>query len=307
MRVLNQMGAQAASAITAAFPNVEVVDASGEIPDDRSADILFGAWTPTPGFFELAERSGVRWVHIAATGVEEWPAELYEGRLVTCSRGASAVPISEFVLGAMLAFEKHIPDIWVNQPPDTWGWAKLGGLDGKTLGLVGLGGIGGAIARRALAFDMEVVALRRTEAPSGIAGVRVETDLAAVTEMADHLVLAAPLTARTRGILGADAFSGVKRGVHLVNIARGALIDQDALKVALNDGTVAMATLDVCDPEPPPPGHWLYAHPGVRLSPHISWSSPQLLDRILAAFLENLGRYLAGEHLVGVVDGAQGY
>jgi phosphoglycerate dehydrogenase-like enzyme len=120
-------------------------------------------------------------------------------------------------------------------------------------------------------------------------------------------VLAAPATPRTRHLLDADAFAKVKRGVHLVNIARGALVDQDALRVALDDGRVAAATLDTVEPEPLPEGHWMYDHPAVRLSAHVSWYTPALLARTIEQFLDNLDRYVAGESLRDVVDPDEGY
>src|SRR5205807_9252313 len=123
----------------------------------------------------------------------------------------------------------------------------------------------------------------------------------------DHLVLAAPATPRTRHLIDAEALALVKPGVHLVNIARGALVDQDALRVALDDGRVAMATLDTVDPEPLPEGHWLYSHPKVRLSAHVSWSSPHATTRMFESFAENLRRYAAGEPLEGVIDVDEGY
>jgi phosphoglycerate dehydrogenase-like enzyme len=95
--------------------------------------------------------------------------------------------------------------------------------------------------------------------------------------------------------------------VHLVNIARGALVDQDALRVALDDGTVAMATLDTVDPEPLPAGHWLYEHPKVRVAAHISWYTPLLQRTAVEQFIDNLGRFLHDEPLFGVVDKAEGY
>jgi len=99
----------------------------------------------------------------------------------------------------------------------------------------------------------------------------------------------------------------VKPGAHLVNIGRGSLIDQDALREALDEGRVAMATLDVADPEPLPRGHFLYSHPRVRLSPHVSWSSPVSTRRTFELFAENVGRYVAGEPLFGAVDISAGY
>ncbi len=217
------------------------------------------------------------------------------------------MPISEFVLGAMLAFEKRFPDIWLREPPEHWNFARLGGLQDRTLGIVGFGGIGMAVATRALPFGMRVTAHRRTDAPSPLAGVEMSTSLAAVLEASDHLVLSVPLTPRTEHLLDTEAFARVKPGVHLVNIARGRLVDQAALRAALDDDRVAMATLDTVDPEPLPAGHWLYSHPKVRLSAHVSWASRLGMDSTVELFTANLRRFLAGQPLDDVVDPAEGY
>ena len=107
--------------------------------------------------------------------------------------------------------------------------------------------------------------------------------------------------------MDAAAFTVLKPGAHLVNVARGSLVDQQALRAALDDGRVARASLDAVDPEPLPEGHWLYTHPSVRLSPHISWSSPSTMPRTLDLFVENLRRFRAGEVLSGLVDPLAGY
>jgi phosphoglycerate dehydrogenase-like enzyme len=232
---------------------------------------------------------------------------MFDGRIVTCARGASAIPISEFVLAAMLAFEKRLPETWIEAPPEHWNFARLGWLNTRTLGLVGLGGIGVAIAERALPFGMRVQALRRRPEPSPIEGVEVVRSIEDLLPEADHLVLAAPATHRTRQLLNTETLKLVKPGVHLVNIARGALVDQDALRDALDDDRVAMATLDTVDPEPLPEGHWMYSHPKVRLSAHVSWASPAGLDRTLEIFIDNLRRYVEGEPLLHVVDAEEGY
>ena len=249
----------------------------------------------------------VRWVHVLATGVDGFPFDLLGGRTLTCSRGASAVAIAEFTLAAMLAFEKRLPEIWLDEPPAHWNLARLGGLAGRRLGLVGLGAIGTETARRALAFEMEVTAYRRTAAPSPLPGVRVSPSLAEVVAGADHVVVAAPATPRTRHLIGAAALAAVGPGAHLVNVSRGSLVDQEALRAALDDGRVARATLDVVEPEPLPEGHWLYRHPGVRLSAHVSWSAPDTLARTMDAFAANLERYRDGQPLEGQVDVAAGY
>jgi phosphoglycerate dehydrogenase-like enzyme len=304
VRVINQLGPKAAEAMRAAVPDVEVIEAGADpLPPDLRADVLFGGWGPRS--LEYAQRVG--WVHLAGTGIDSFPPELFDGRTVTCARGASAIPISEFVLAAMLAFEKRLPETWIHEPPEHWNFAPLGWLNSRTLGLVGLGGIGLAVAERALPFGMDVRALRRRPEPSPLAGVEVVVSLEALLPDADHLVLAAPATARTRHLIDAHALELVKPGVHLVNIARGALVDQEALRVALDDGRVAMATLDTVDPEPLPAGHWLYRHPKVRLSAHVSWASPAGMARTLEIFVDNLSRYAAGEPVLHVVDADEGY
>jgi phosphoglycerate dehydrogenase-like enzyme len=206
----------------------------------------------------------------------------------------------------MLSFEKQLPELW-NRPPDqVFGRADLGGLYGRRLGLVGLGGIATAVASRALAFGMSVRAVRRHPGLSPVAGVEMATR-DEVFGSADHLVLAAPATPETHHLIGRDTTSRLKEGVHLVNIARGSLIDQDALRQALDDGLVARATLDVCDPEPLPEGHWLYTHPKVRLTGHNSWSSPEGNAPLIQAFVDNLDRFVRDQPLAGVVDPADRY
>ena len=250
---------------------------------------------------------GVRWVHLLGAGADGFPLDALGERTLTCSRGASAPAIAEFVLAVMLAFEKQLPQSWINQPPERWNLARLGGLKGRTVGVVGLGAIGTEVARRAMAFDMRVVALRRTQAPAPLPEVEMVHSLHELLGRSDHVVVAAPATAATDKLFDAAAFAAMKPGSHLVNISRGTLVDQDALQAALESGRPAMASLDVVDPEPLPAGHPLYAHPRVRLSPHISWNSPETMERTVALFADNLRRYRAGEALQGVVDPIAGY
>lgn len=248
----------------------------------------------------------IRWVHVLSTGVDGFPFDLMEGRVLTCSRGASSVAISEFVLAAMLAFEKDLPEQWISDP-EHWHDAHLGQLLGKKLGLIGIGAIGVAVATRALAFGMDVVAYRRTSAPSPLPGVTIEVSLETLLASVDHVVVAAPATPATNHLLNAKSFAALKPGSHMINISRGALIDQDELLLALDEGRLSMATLDVTDPEPLPAGHPLYMHPRVRISPHVSWSSPETMRRSVELLKENVSSYLKGEELNGVVDLATGY
>jgi len=313
MRVMIQLGVSSAEAmaIAEAFPDVELVElVAGDPPAGLRADVFFGGFGAWDDVLPWLERAGVRWVQLAGTGVDKVPAEIYGGgRVVTCARGASAVPISEWVLAALLSYTKRMPDVFLDRPPKHWNFPspRLEGFHGTTLAILGLGGIGTAIARRALPFGVQVRAMRRTDAPSPVPGVEVVGRIDDLVAGAHHLVLAAPATARTHHIVDARVLGLVEPGLHLVNIARGSLVDQDALRVALDDGRVGMATLDTVDPEPLPEGHWMYSHPRVRLSAHVSWYTPALLRAAVDIFIDNLRRFRAGEPLLHVVDPEEGY
>ncbi|MFP6565568.1 MAG: NAD(P)-dependent oxidoreductase [Myxococcota bacterium] len=291
-----------------AHPEVNFVEipGEGELAAELRGEILLTQTWGAPNSSHVMQR-GVRWVHTYGTGVNRYPKETLGEAILTCSRGAGAAMISEWVLAMLLAFEKDLPNRWATAPPERWNIASLGGLRGRSLGLVGLGGIGIAVARHALGFGMRVRAVRRSLAPSPVAGVEIAATLAELVAESDHLVVVAPATAATRHLVGREMLAQVRPGLHLVNVARGSLVDQDALREALDDGRVARASLDVCEPEPLPEGHWLYQHPRVRLSPHISWSGPGAFDDLIAPFVENLGRWKRGEELLHRVDPEAGY
>ena len=307
--MLTQMGGGIADTIAAVDPSIEVVvvPTDGDVDDVPGGDVLFASHRSAT-ISALARK--VPWVQVFGTGVDGLPADVFDGPVVTCARGASAIPISEFVLATMLAFEKRLPETWIAEPPQHWGFVQLGALHGRTVAIAGMGGIGCAVAERALAFGCDVVGLRRTDGPSPVEGARMASSLAELLPQADHLVVAAPATSDTHHLIDRRALELVKPGVHVVNIARGELIDQDALRVALDDGRVAMASLDTVDPEPLPVDHWLYTHPKVRLSAHVSWSSPALGERLVEQFCDNLRAAIKGTALAdlhGVVEPAAGY
>ncbi len=308
VRILTHVPVQLLARVRAEFPEAELVPVTAEgplAPEIAGEVLLTQAWG-SPNLAAILAR-GVRWVHAYGTGVNAFPFHALGDRPLTCSRGASAIPIAEWVLAVMLAAEKRLPESWVAQPPKHWSIASLGGLLGKTLALVGLGGIAQAVAVRALPFGMRVLALRRSSAPSPLPGVEVVRSLAELVATADHLVIAAPATPETRRLIDDATLARVKPGLHLVNVARGEIVDQEALRRALDDGRVGLASLDVAHPEPLPAGHWLYSHPRVRLSPHVSWSMPQAFDLLIEPFIEDLRHYLAGAPLRHVVDVRLGY
>jgi phosphoglycerate dehydrogenase-like enzyme len=307
-RVLHHVGDEWVDGLAATFPDVEFlrVPAEGEL-GGFGAEILLTTAIGGPRLDEVLD-CGVRWVHTIGTGVDRFPLHmLREGQVLTCSRGASATPISEWVLAVMLAFEKQIPEVWSDVSPARWFQADLGGLHGRRLGVLGMGAIGTEVARRALAFDMDVRGLRRSTRPPDLAGVHAVATASEAVADAHHVVIAAPLTDATRHLVDGRLLAMMRPGAHVVNVARGGLVDQDALRDALDAGHIARASLDVTDPEPLPEGHWMYDHPRVRLSPHISWSMPESNGLLYKTFRTNLDRWLRDDPLEGVVDVQLGY
>lgn len=295
-------------AIRERFPTVEFipVPTDGPVDGDVYGEVCITQAALTGNFKEVLQR-GVRWVQALGQGVDHFPFEHLGDRTLTCARGVNAVPISEWVVAMLLTVVKQLPDHWLSEPPRRWVLADLGSLEGSTVGLVGLGSINRAVAERLTPFGCRIVAVTRSGKPSPVPGVEVTTDIRDAVADADHVVIGVPLTSETEHMFDDDLFAAMKPGAHLVNIARGRLVDQDALRRTLDSGHLGMASLDVCEPEPLPGGHWLYSHPGVRLSAHVSWSDPGALDRLHAAFADNLDRWLAGEALIDVVDPVAGY
>ena len=285
------------------------IPSEGELEEGLTGDVLLTRPSLVPNLAHVLTR-GVRWVHLIGTGIDDFPLELIgDDCVLTNSRGLSAVPIAEWVLACMLSFEKRMPGSFITEPPKYWNIPTpgFGSLHGATLALLGLGGIGTAVARRALPFDMTIRALRHTDAPSPVPGVELVRTIDELVTGADHIVMVAPLTDATRGLFDDRVFSLMKPGVHLVNVARGPMIVEDALHRALEADIVACASIDSTDPEPLPPGHWMYDHPRVRVSPHSSWHWPGAFPAMFEMFLENLRRHLADEPLLSVVDPANGY
>lgn len=308
LRIFSHVPSAHLEPVRRAHPDVEIVEIPGKGPieGDLRAEILLTQPWASPNLADIMAR-GVRWVHAFGTGVDRFPVPLLGKAILTCSRGASATAISEWVLAVMLAAEKRLPESWIDEPPARWSMASLGSLADKKLGLIGFGEIAQAIARRALPFGMRIAALRRTNTKSAVEGVEIDESLETLLAEADHVVVTAPLTPATHHLLGTQAFAMMKPGVHLVNISRGGLVDHDALRNALGDDGVSLASLDCVEPEPVPEGHWLYSHPRVRLSAHVSWNAPAAYDGLIDPFVENLGRYRRGEELGYRVDPKEGY
>ncbi|MED6327722.1 MAG: NAD(P)-dependent oxidoreductase [Actinomycetota bacterium] len=294
--------------VRSAFPEVDFIHVrpEGPVPDGVAGQACFTQAAATENLEEVLAR-GVRWVHVLGQGVDHFPLDRLGDRVLTSARGANAVPIAEWIVAMLLTAVKELPDRWVAEPPEQWVLADLGGLAGATVAFLGFGSINRAAAERLAPFGCRMVAATRTGRPSDLAGVEITTDVTAAVADADHVVVGTPLTPDTEGMVSDALLAAMKPGAHLVNIARGRLVDQDALRRSLDSGNLGLASLDVCDPEPLPAGHWLYDHPRVRLSPHVSWSGPEALSRLHDSFTTNLRLWLDGEPLSDVVDVDAGY
>jgi phosphoglycerate dehydrogenase-like enzyme len=293
-------------------PEVRLIAVPAGIPEHlpREATAFFaapyrGGNSDAQETREAAWIGHIDWIQLCSAGVDGYPPWYFNAPLVTSARGPAAKPVAEFVLAATFAHAKRIPDIWIRDRAD-WASRPLASVQGSVMGIVGYGAVGQAVAVLAQAVGMTVVAARNRSAGPEMAGVRFAS-LDEVVAASDHLAIAAAATPATHHLIGRDVLRRAKRGAHLINVARGSLVDQDALREALDDGRLAFATLDVADPEPLPVGHWIYAHPRIRLSPHLSAHIPQLYPELASAFAANLRRYLEGAPLNNVVDNILGY
>ncbi|MES2612121.1 MAG: NAD(P)-dependent oxidoreductase [Pseudomonadota bacterium] len=315
--VLNQTGEAAdALLVSAGLPVALAADPSAQ-PWTRAGevDVLFtgprNGWRDAPAQAPAGWPGRLQWVHLASAGIDFFPPWLLDVPLVTCSRGVAAVPIAEYVLAALLTHEKAWDSLKVDGASrwrDTFQRVDRqpsGTLQGRTLGIAGYGAIGREVARLAQAFGMQVTALRRGGAP--VDGLQSAGSIEELLATSDHLVLALPITPETHHLVNAATLAHARPGLHLVNIARGALVDQQALLQALDEGRLSGATLDVTDPEPLPEGHRLYRHPRVRLTPHVSWAAQDAGEVTARKFLANLSRFLAEQPLEDVVDPGRGY
>ncbi|GAB3210959.1 D-2-hydroxyacid dehydrogenase [Marinactinospora thermotolerans] len=253
----------------------------------------------------------LRWVHAATAGVDNlmFPGLVDSDVVVTNSRGVFDEPMAEYVLGLVLAFAKDLPGTLALQRRRTWRHRETERVAGRHALVVGTGPIGRAIARRLTAIGMTVEGAGRTarDGDPDFGTVVASDELASALPRADYVILAAPLTPATRGLVDAAALARMKPTARLVNVGRGALVVQDDLVAALRSKTIAGAALDVFDHEPLADSSPLWDLPGVIVSPHMSGDVLGWREELVDLFLDNLGRFLAGEPLRNVVDKRRGY
>lgn len=310
-RIASQLDAAFNARLRELLPDVEVLALPRGLPQALPADVRVLLAAPHGDFRDAAEPLagwpfGLQFVQLVTSGLDYFPRWLFDSLPVASARGSTAETIAEFALAAIFAAAKQLPQVWI-EAAEHWQQRPLAAVAGSTLGLFGFGSIAQSLAPKAQALGMQVLALRQSTRPFEVPGVEAVADLQALFARADHLVLAVPLTEQTRHIIDARVLASAKPGLHLINIARGALIQQAPLLAALDSGAVALASLDVADPEPLPAGHAFYRHPRVRLSPHTSANSPQVYLNIAQLLVRNIQRFDQGLALENQVEVGRGY
>lgn len=259
----------------------------------RYASILTELWR---------ELGNVRWIHTLAAGVESLPFDLLRRSevVVTNSRGLYADALGEFAIAAMLWFAKDLRRLIRNQFDRRWEPYDVQRLEGRTVGIIGYGGIGHAVARRADALGMHVLTTRRRRELG-------DPTIEEVIAESHYVVMCAPLTPSTRRLLSRERIAVMKPEAVFINIGRGGTVDEEALIDALRNHRIRGAALDVFDVEPLPPEHPLWQLDNVLISPHTADHTDDAHERAMHFFIENLRRFRAGESLENVVDKVEQY
>jgi phosphoglycerate dehydrogenase-like enzyme len=255
----------------------------------------------------------LRWIHSRSAGLEQSLfTELIESDVIlTNGSGVFSPSLGEFALAAILYFAKDFRRMIRNQMAGAWEQFDITMISGQTVGIVGYGSIGRAVAARARAMEMKVLALRRSAGQSRqdslVDRLYEPGQLSEMLSQSDYIVVALPLTPPTRGLIGEREFAVMKKNAVLINIGRGPTIDEPALIQALSENRIRGAALDVFDEEPLPPGHRFYSMENVLLSPHCADHTPEWLDDAMRFFLSQLEWFKRGETLLNIVDKRLGY
>lgn len=245
----------------------------------------------------------MRWFHTASAGVDHpvFGSLLDRGVRLTTSSGASATPIAHTVIMYLLAMSRNLPAFIDDQRRSRWDQRGVGDLEGRTVGVLGMGPIGREVARLAGEFGMRVVGMRRTVSGDEPCETWTFDRLHELLAIIDDLVLAVPATSQTRGMIAAPELAMMPPGSRLVNVGRGELLDEAALVEALRSGHIGAAALDVFTVEPLPQDSPLWTMANVIITPHSSGTTPLSTQRAMDCFTMNLGRYVDGGELVNEV------
>jgi phosphoglycerate dehydrogenase-like enzyme len=260
------------------------------------AEVALSAWLPSAAF---AAAEDLKWVQALSAGVDfyDHDALAEAGIVLTTAAGVHAQPIAEQVLGYLLLFEREILRGIRQQETGQWLRYEGGELREKTLGVVGVGAIGSRVAELASALGMSVVGTKRdtSTAPGAVDEILAPDGLHGVLSRADYVVVACPLTDETRGLVGREELGIMDDDAVLVNVARGPIVEEDALVDALRQGVIRGAALDVFEAEPLEPDSPLWDLPNVVVTPHMAGSTPHKEHRLADLFASNLEAFVEGD------------
>ncbi|MDR7452560.1 MAG: D-2-hydroxyacid dehydrogenase [Armatimonadota bacterium] len=292
-------------------PRVRVVtapDLSRALEAAPAAEVMVG-WNVPREAVQQARR--LRWIHSTAAGVDQLlHPEVVQGEIIVTSSSGIHQPLVEHVFALLLALTRRLHIAIRNQTKGRWARREAVGdeVRGKTMGVLGLGTIGAEIAEKARAFGMHVIGTKRRPGPiPHVDRVYPPEGLPEVLAASDVVVIALPLTPDTRHLIGAGELRMMKPTAFLINIGRGAIVDEGALVRALREGWIAGAGLDVFEREPLPADSPLWQMEQVIITPHVSGAWPGYLDAAVPLFCDNLRRYLDGRPMRNLVDKSRGY
>ena len=308
--VTNNLSSDNLNQVRQISPHIDFVittnyeDTLSEIKD---ADALWGHGI-TPELVRQA--SQLRWIQVNHVGIESlmFPELVNSAIVLTNARGTTGVNIAEHVMALILAFtrtlhltiKRQMEKVWEIRPN-----LPVMEIAGETIGILGLGGIGVQVAKRANAFDMRVLAVDPVVTPDYVENLWRPDQLHKMLQQSDFFAICCPLTPQTKGIISTTEFGIMKETAFLINIARGRIVNQSALITALRTKEIAGAGLDVTEPEPLPKDNPLWEMENVIITPHHAGQSPKSAPRVFHVLCENLTRFAANQPLINVVDKTQ--
>jgi len=292
--------------------DIEVVFAKSQgdqLTEIADTDIIFGGISR-----ELfLKASKLKWVHVPSAGVDGviFPELAESDVILTSMKGHVGVHLADHAMALLLALARGINTALRNPGWEAQGRIRANAIEllGKTMGIIGFGGTGFEVARRATVFGMEVIALEPEDVqkPDFVKAMWKPDKFGDLLECSDIVTICAPLTDSTRGMFDLNAFRKMKRSAILINVTRGQIVDGAALIQALREGLIAAAGLDVTPQEPLPPGNPLWSMDNVIITPHTSGGSPVRVERNVKLFCDNLERFLKRKPLLSVIDKLKGY
>lgn len=309
--VTNKLADRHSKAIKTVAPNSTIIVCDEQQAAEHIADtdilLTWGTMDLRP-LFPAALK--LKWVHALSAGVENliFPEIQTTSTLLTNSKGIHGIPVSEHIFAMILAFTRGLTISIRQQTQKQWKRVPVEEIYDKTIGIVGLGSIGREVAKKAKGMGMNVVASKQTKTTELFVDELYTPDqLHELLAISDFVVIALPLVEETKNLIRIKEFATMKSSAYFINIARGAVINEDDLVTALQEGLIKGAGLDVFEHEPLPASSPLWDMPNVIITPHLAALSPHYLDRSIKLFADNLSRFIQNKEMFNIIDKNKGY